>query len=426
MKRFWWIMAGLVAAGGAFRLEAALGERPARVVIRGDLLHTGAGEVLRDGVVVIEDGKIVRVGTAGEVGEVEGAEVLRAAVAIPGLIDAHATVGLSGILNQAHDQEQLEGSAPMQPELRAIDAYNGRDPLVAWVRKFGVTTVHTGHAPGALLSGQSMIIKSDRENISDGVLKPLAMICGSLGEGALQRGAGKSPGTRAKAVALLRAELIRAREYETKRAATEAGSEEGEEGEEGEDEGDPGARDLRLEALGAVLRREVPLLLTVQRHQDIAAALRVAEEFGIALVLDGCAEAHLLLEAIRASGFPVVVHPTLQRTHGESENLTVRMAALLAEAGIPFAFQSGYESYVPKTRVVLFEGGLAASYGVPFDAALEAMTLGAARLLGVEERVGSLEVGKDGDVALYDGDPFEYTTHCVGVVIEGRIYPGEQ
>ncbi len=420
MKKLLWTMAGLLAAGVGVRSEAALGERPARVVIRADAVYTGTGEMLQDGMVVIEEGKIVRVGRAAEVGDVEGAEVLRAAVATPGLIDAHTTVGLSGILNQAHDQEQLERSAPMQPELRAIDAYNGRDPLVEWVRKFGVTTVHTGHAPGALLSGQSMIIKSDRENISDGVLNPLAMVCGSLGEGALERGSGKSPGTRAKAVAMLRGELIRAREYEAKRAAAEAGTEDGEAKE------DTGGRDLRLEALGAVLRREAPLLLTVQRHQDIAAALRVAEEFGVALVLDGCAEAYLLLEAIDASGFPVIVHPTLQRSHGESENLTVRMAAQLAEAGIPFAFQSGYEGYVPKTRVVLFEGGLAASYGIPFDAALEAMTLGAARLLGVADRVGSLEVGKDGDVALYDGDPFEYTTHCVGVVIEGRIYPGEQ
>jgi hypothetical protein len=154
---------------------------------------------------------------------------------------------------------------------------------------------------------------------------------------------------------------------------------------------------------------------------DILAALRVAQEFDVRIVLDGAAEAHLLLDEIKAAGVPVIVHPTMARAGGETENLTQEAAAILRRAGIPTILQSGFESYVPKTRVVLFEAALAAARGLRFDEALAAITIDAARLLGVGGRVGSLEAGKDADLALFDGDPFEYTTHVVGVVIDGEV-----
>ncbi|NBT13693.1 MAG: amidohydrolase, partial [Planctomycetia bacterium] len=162
--------------------------------------------------------------------------------------------------------------------------------------------------------------------------------------------------------------------------------------------------------------------VTADRAADIASALRIAEEFNVRIVLDSAAEAYLLVDRIKAAGVPVVVHPTMRRSGGggETENLSFETAATLRKAGIPIALQSGYESYVPKTRVVLFEAGLAAAHGLSFEQALAAITIDAARIIGVADRVGSLEVGKDGDVAIYDGDPFEYTTHCTGVVIDGR------
>jgi len=165
----------------------------------------------------------------------------------------------------------------------------------------------------------------------------------------------------------------------------------------------------------------VPLLVTVQRHQDIMSALRVAQEFELDLVLDGAAEAFLLIDEIKAAGVPVIVHATMQRAAGEAENLSMETAGKLDAAGIRIAFQSGFESYVPKTRVVLFEAAIACANGLSHQRTLRALTLGAAELLGIDERVGSLEVGKDGDLALYDGDPFEYTTHCIGTVIEGDL-----
>jgi imidazolonepropionase-like amidohydrolase len=402
-------LAGWLALGVAF--GAGAGSAAEKVVaIRGARIYTMAGPPIADGVVVVRDGRITAVGPAAKIKVPSGAEVLEAAVVTPGLIDAHSVVGLAGYLNTAHDQDQLETSAPMQPELRAIDAYNAREPLIEWVRSHGVTTLHTGHAPGALISGQTLIAKTRGDTVEEAVIRPRAMVAATLGEDALVDG-GKPPGTRSKAVAMLRAELIQAREHQAKAAR--------------EDESKRPDRDLRLEVLGEVLSRELPLLVTAYRQQDILSALRIQEEFGVDLVLDGAADAPLVLEELRKAGVRVILHPTMLRPGGEAENASMETAALLAKSGIPFALQSGYEAYVPKTRVVLFEAAIAAAQGLGFEGALASITLDAAKLLGIDDRVGSLEVGKDGDLALYDADPFEYTSHCVGVVIEGESFPGE-
>jgi imidazolonepropionase-like amidohydrolase len=174
-----------------------------------------------------------------------------------------------------------------------------------------------------------------------------------------------------------------------------------------------------MEALSAVLNGEIPLLVTVHRHNDIMTALRLQQEFGFRLILDGAAESYLVLDEIKNASVPVLVHPSMARAFGASENMSFTTPASLAAAGIPFAFQSGFEGYVPKTRVVLFEAAIALQHGLSFDRTLAGLTIEAAKILGIEDRVGSLEVGKDGDLALYDGDPFEYTTHAVGTVIDG-------
>jgi len=378
-----------------------------QIAVRGETVYTMAGAPLRDGVVLVRGGKIERVGAASQVRVPSGWRTLRAKVVTPGLVDAHSVVGIAGWLNQPHDQDQIEPSAPLQPELRAIDAYNPEDRLVDWVRSLGVTTLHTGHAPGTVVSGQTLVAKTRGRRVEDAVIVPAAMLAATLGEGARTREEGKSPGTRAKAVALLRAELIKAQEHRRKRETAEKGKEPD--------------RSLRLEALERVLAGEMPLLVTVHRAHDILSALRLAQEFSLRIVLDGAAEAHLVTEPIRSSGAPVILHPTMARDFGELENMTKAAASLLREAGIPFALQSGYESYVPKTRVVLFEAGMAAAYGLSFEAALAAITIDAAKLLGLDARVGSLEAGKDGDLALYDGDPFAWTTRCVATVIEGEV-----
>jgi imidazolonepropionase-like amidohydrolase len=363
-----------------------------------------AGGAIRDGVVLVNDGKIRAVGSAVATPIPDGYRVLSARVVTPGLIDAHSVIGLSGLLNQPHDQEQLEKSAPIQPELRAIDAYNNRDPLIDWVRGFGVTTLHTGHAPGALVSGQTMIVKTAPVDLARAVVVSNDMIAATLGPGATGEKA-KAPGTASKAVAMLRAELLKARDYARKQAKAK--------------KGDPPARDLRLEALAGLLDGKTPLLITAHRHQDILAALRVADEFKLKLILDGAADAPLVLNEIKKAGVSVILHPPMARSQAEAENLGLETAAKLRQAGISFALQSGFETYVPKTRVVLLEAAVAAANGLTFDQALAAITIDAAKLLGLDQRVGSLERGKDADLALFDGDPFEYTSRCLGVVVSG-------
>ncbi|MBI4892876.1 MAG: amidohydrolase family protein [Acidobacteria bacterium] len=369
------------------------------LAIRGDVVHTMAGAALKDGVVLIRDGKIERVGPASQVTPPAGYQVVRAKVVTPGLIDAHATLGLSGALNQPQDQDQVESSAPMQPELRAIDAFDPQERLIEWVRSFGVTTIHTGHGQGILVSGQTMIVKTNAKTADDAVV-PAAMIAATLGSEARAQG-GKSPGTRAKMIAMLRAELIKAQEAAKKAEKKDA------------------ARDLRAEAFQKLVKGELPLLVTVHKANDILTAIRLGQEFGLKLVLDGVSEAPEVLPQIKASGYPVIIHPTMQRSYGDAQSLSMETASKLSAAGIPFALQSGFEGYVPKTRVVLWEAGMAAANGLGMEKALASITIDAARLLGIANRVGSLEAGKDGDVALYDGDPLEYTTHCTGVVIGG-------
>lgn len=368
----------------------------AQIAVKGETVWTMAGEPITNGVVLINNGKIEAVGTAAQVKIPANYRVISAKVVTPGLIDAHTVIGLNGYLNQPHDQMALDGSSPIQPELRAIDSYNAQETLVEWVRGYGITTIHTGHQPSALVPGQTMIAKTFGKTVDEATIIPSAMINVTLGESALA-GQGRSPGTRAKQIAMLRAELIKAGNYK----------------------GEP--RDLKQEMWKKVLNGEIRLLVTAHRAQDIMSALRIAKEFNIKIVLDGVSEAQLVLNEIKASGFPVIVHPTMFRAGGETENLSMETAAKLKAAGITVALQSGYEGYVPKTRIVLFEAALAAANGMSQRDALATITIDAAKILGLDNRIGSIAVGKDADLAMYDGDPFEYVTHCTGTIINGNV-----
>ena len=382
----------------------------AQVAVRGQMVYTMDGPVITNGVVVVENGKISAIGTYGSVRIPDGYEVLEAAVVTPGLIDIHATVGLTGIFNSPADQDHLDPSAPIQPELRAVDAYNPQEPLVAWVRSFGVTTVHTGPSPGAPISGQTMITKTRGATVVDAVIDEETALAVTLTPPSGFRSNNELFTTRAKTVALLRQDLIEAQEYREglHRAAKD-------------DEAQAPARDLHLETMVKVLDGDLALMVTAHPTRDMVNALHLAEEFDLRLWLDGESEAHQIIPLIKASGVPVLLHPTMMRAFGEVKNASMETAAQLQAAGIPFGIQTGYEPYVPKVRVVLLEAAVAAAHGLGFDDALAAITIEPARILGIDDRVGSLARGKDGDLALYDGDPFEYTTHCVGVIIEGEI-----
>ncbi len=378
----------------------------AQLAVEGEWVHPVAGPPIENGVVLVgADGRIEAVGSADEVTIPSGYERISGAWVTPGLVDARSVVGLAGYLNIDHDQDQMDLSSAIQPELRAIDGYNARERLVEWVRNHGATTVQTGHAPGPLVSGQTMIVKTRGGTIDEAVMEPVSMVAMTLGSPATGIASG-SPGSRPMAVAMLRQELIRAREYRDREEGT-------------------GARNLRMEILARVLDGEIPALVTAHRDTDILAALRLAREFEFDLILDGAAEAWLLVDEIRDAGVPVILHPPLAVHSGVMEHASYETPRALLDAGIPVTIQSGFEQYVPKARVLLFEAAPLVGHGLSFDEVLSLITLDAARILGVDHRVGSLEVGKDADLVLYDGDPFEYVSRVCTVVIDGRIVSDE-
>ena len=400
MKRLWFtasVIMLMAIVSTAFAPQAA-----AQIAVKGETVYTMNGDAISNGVVLIRDGKIERVGSANRVRIPDGYEIHEAAVVTPGLIDARSVVGLAGYYNQDHDQDQLETSNPIQPELRAVDAYNAREFLVGYLREHGITTLHTGHGPGAVVSGQTMIVKTTGETVNDAMLDESTMLSITLGSGI--SGRFNSPGTRSKTVSMLRQELIKARDYAEKRA-----------------NGETDGTDLKMEAMADLIDGEITAMVMAHRAHDIMTALRIQEEFGFPMVLEGAAEAYLIMDEIEAAGVPVIIHPTMIRPGGEAKNASMETAGKLHESGIHVAFQSGYEGYVPKTRVARYEAAIAAANGMGMEQALYALTMGAAELLGVEERIGSLERGKDADLVLFDGDPFEYLTHVEAVLINGEV-----
>ena len=398
------------------------------VVVLAKMIITVSGKPIENGAILCKAGKIVSVGESSSFTIPAGAIIKEASVVIPGLIDVRTCVGLSGIFNVEHDSDQLESSSPLQPELRAKDAYNPGEELVAYIRSFGVTTIHTGHAPGELISGQTIVTKTVGNSVEESLIVDGRAICATLGESS-QKSGKQSPGTRAKQMAMLRALMFEAIEYRTKttKKTKETSDKESEdkESEDKEPADDAIARNLRLETLVEVLDGKKALLITADRAQDIATALRFASEFGISIWLDSAAEANQMIPQIKEAKATVLLHPSMARSSGERESLSFQTASMLQKNGIPFAIQGGFEAYVPKVRVVLFEAAIAAAHGLTRDEAIESITLSPAKILGIADRVGSIEIGKDADLALYDGDPLEYTTHCIGVVVNGKVYDGE-
>ena len=377
----------------------------AQVAIKAEMIYPVSSTPIRDGVILIKDGKIKSIGTAASISIPADYKIYAAKSVTPGLIDARTVIGMSGVLNIAADQDQLEKSSPIQPELRAIDAYNPEERLVKTARELGITTMHTGHGIGALVSGQTIIVKTKKGTTDQVTLNPFCMLAMTIGPDV--SGHFSSPRTKAKQMSMIRTELLKAKDYLKKMSDKDSTKRPN--------------YDLKMDALSKMLKGEIKAMITANRSVDIMNAIRLSKEFNFKLVIDGAAEAYLLINEIKEAKAEIVLHPTMARNEDEMINMNRESAMILTKAGIPVSIESGYESYVPKTRIILYEASVAVSYGMPFEEALKSITLNPSKLLGIDKRVGSLEIGKDADIVLYDGDPFEYTTKVCKVFIEGEL-----
>ena len=397
MNRLLRIICGLgLLIGAAAQAQVVL-------VKAGQLYTSGPAGTIENGAVLIRDGKIVQVGPASDLAVPENAQQLSAAVVLPGLIDSHTVVGVNGGYNEHADQDGFEQSDSAGAEYRVLDSFNPVETLVAYSHALGTTTVHVTPQPTAPIGGSSAVFKTAGKVADRSLLRGDVAMLFNLGLAPKDAFVASGPGTRMATAALIRAELHKARDW-------------------GERSADKRKPDLAMQALQKVLNGDILALFTAHREDDIATALRIAREFNLRALINYGTEAYLVTDLLRADEATVVLAPTMQRpTRPEKINSTLESAALLQRAGIPFVFATGYEAYVPKSRVLLWEVGVAIANGLPRDVAIANATIEPARLWGIADRVGSLEAGKDADLVLFDGDPFEYTSHITAVIVDGEV-----
>jgi imidazolonepropionase-like amidohydrolase len=376
-----------------------------RFAIAANRVHTAAGPAIDDAVVLVDGGKILKVGRRADVPIPADWPVVTAAEVTPGLIDAHSSVGLSGWFNVAADQDQDEKAEPEQAALRVLDGFNPHEPLLHHLLEHGVTLLQVMPGPVNPIAGQAAIFRTTGRTAESMTVRSPSAILFNLGEGPKEAYGSehKAPGTRMGVAALIRKALVDAAN------PVKEGKEDA-------------AKALGRRALLDALERKIPAVFAAWREDDVVTALRIGREFGLRTIVSQATDAWLARDALRAEGVPVLYGPVMQRpTALQTLAACLETPALLAQAKVPFCLTSGFESYVPKTRVILFEAGLAASRGLSTDAALRAVTIDAARILGLADRYGSIEVGKAADLVLFDGDPFEYSSHVERVLVDGRL-----
>jgi imidazolonepropionase-like amidohydrolase len=381
---------------------------------------------LESGTVLVEDGRIVAVGEEVEIPE--GAEVYDASgkVVMPGLIDAHCHVGLfpEGIGWDHSDGNEM--TDPITPHLRALDAVHPEDQAFKELVAAGVTTVLTGPGSGNLIGGQWVCLKTvPKPSVEQMVLLEPAGMKMALGENP-KRVYGeqkKAPSTRMGNAATLRTALVDAQNYLEKwrryevdladyRAKVEAGDED-------EEEPKPPERDLKLEALGKVLRREMKARVHAHRADDMLTAIRIAEEFDLDLTLEHATEGYKIAGVLAEKGIPVTAGPILfSREKYELKDMTPKNPGVMSKAGVKVAIQTDEMSAV---KYLTINAALAVREGMTEEEALKAITINPAEIIGVADRVGSLEVGKDADLVVFSGHPFDYRTVAELVLVDGQV-----
>lgn len=387
---------------------------PGLLYVRAGRVHTAAGKPIEDGAVVVRDGVVEAVGPAAELKRPLGATTVTAAEVTPGLVDPFTVVGLSGAWNIPADQDQDETGEPNQADLRVVDGFNPHEPLLEFLRANGTTVVHATPGRAAVIAGRSAVFRAD-ESPADAALNKNAGVIINLGEAPKDTFRGKpGPQTRMAVAGLVRKAFAEAQAYRAKQPAPANPDRKG---------GGATAANPRHDALIPALEGKVPVYFTANRADDINTALRLADEFKLKPVIVLGTEAYRMADQLKKAGVPVVVHPTMQRAASSMETLHAftGTAAALADKGVPVTIGTAFEGYVPKTRVLRHEAAMAAANGLGHDRALKAVTIDAAKLLGIADKYGSIEKGKAADLVLYDGDPFEHATHVTHTVIGGRV-----
>ncbi|MDE5939304.1 MAG: amidohydrolase [Lachnospiraceae bacterium] len=375
------------------------------LIVHGNI-KTMEGRDFPDGYVEIRDRKIAALGEMKDCPKAEGQVLdVQGSLVMPGIIEAHCHMGITEEKKGMEGDDCNENVNPVTPYLRAIDAINPMDAAFRDAMQAGITSAMIGPGSANVVGGQFAFVKTHGRCIDDMIVKEPAAMKVAFGENPKVNysGQGVSPSTRMAIAALLREELTRAEAYRKKR-------------EQNKDE----ETDFRYECWLPVLRGEIPLKAHAHRADDILTAVRIAKEFHLRMTLDHCSEGHLIVEELRAAGFPAIVGPDMaSRNKIEVQNMAFKTAGLLAEHGILTAVTTDHP--VSKIQFLPICAGLAVKAGMSSEEGLRSITINAAKICGVDDRVGSLAPGKDADIAVFAGNPMEVFTKTLYTLIDGEI-----
>jgi len=385
------------------------------VAIVGGRVVPIAGEPVDGGTVLVEDGTITAVG--GSVAVPDGVRVIDAAGSwvLPGFIEAHGHVGVHEEAEGWAGSDTNEMTEPVTAQVRALDAINPADLGFRDAIAGGVLAVNVNPGSGNPVGGQTVALKCWGRTVDEMLLREPSGMKSALGENP-KRVYGerqKMPSTRLGTAAVIRGAFVEAANY-LRRLDSEQQKPEGDR--------KPVDRDLKLEALGKVLRREIPWRQHCHRADDIATAMRIAEEFGYDLVIDHGTEAHLLADLIAARGIPVIIGPLLtSRSKVELRNRSIANPGRLARAGVTIAITTDHP--VVPINFLVHQAALAVKEGLDRDTALQALTINPARITGIDDRLGTIEAGKDADLVIWSGDPLDVLSRVEHALIGGvQVY----
>lgn len=370
-----------------------------------------AGRDWENGCILVKKGKIQEIGESLKTPIREGVEVIDAqgGWVMPGIIEAHCHIGITEERKGFEGDDCNEMTQPVTPWLRALDAVNPMDSAFGNAVSAGITSMMVGPGSSNVVGGQFVFIKAKGRVLDDMVvLQPAAMKV-AFGENPKTTYSEQStmPSTRMATAALLRETLFKAVQYREKK-------------EQARKSGEAFELDFRKECWLPVLNREIPLKAHAHRSDDILTAIRIAKEFNLDMTLDHCSEGHLISEAICASGFPAIVGPSIaSRNKIEVQYMDFKTAGVLRKAGVKVAITTDHP--VSRIQYLPLCAGLAAKEGLGIEEGLKAITIYAAEICNVAHRVGSLEVGKDADIAIFDGNPMEVFTNTLFTIIDGKV-----